>query len=252
MQHGMNANGYRIQRLDHKTDLITTTHGPSVEPFPTKRWNEPLPIAVEGTPVHLNGDKPSEAKPLNRFYPPLLFFSTALTGVFLFLYLTKPVIVQQAPATVVEAAEVVPVSNVLEVVEAPSEELSPWPESELLGSNSLPGLEVEIVPPNFEEETSFLPTTLGVEQIVTVESLDGELEELTVSLPVLYPEDMLSWDDESVLAAEELAADIDAHLTKVREVQANGVRLLESWNHLVSKSVPQTVIAEQKSLGFSE
>ena len=44
----MSAEKYKIQRLEQGTELITPTLSSNVEPFPVKRWNEPLPIAVEG------------------------------------------------------------------------------------------------------------------------------------------------------------------------------------------------------------
>ena len=248
----MSAEGYRIQRLDQDTELITTPSKANVEPFPVKRWNEPLPIAVEGHPIaHPNSEK-GEAKSLSRFYPPLLFFSTTLTGVFLFLYMTKPVIVNESPLVAQVQAEVAtPAPEKTVVVESVNEELSPWPEAEMLIANQLPGLTPLQTEPTVEIEPAMISTTLGVEQIVKVESLNGELEEFTVSLPVLYPENMLSWNEESILEAQALASDIESHLAQVREVQANGVRLLENWNHLVSKSVPKSVLPEKKALGLS-
>lgn len=249
----MSAEGYRIQRLDQDTELITSPPRSNVDPFPARRWNEPLPIAVEGHPIAHPGATKQESKSLSRFYPPLLFLSTTLTGVFLFLYISKPVIVE-AGASGVEAQEAstvaIPVS--LPAAEPVLEELSPWPEADLLISGQLPGL------PPFQEEVAveqsakLLSTTLGVEQIVKLESLNGELEEFTVSLPVLYPENLLSWNEESLVEARELSVAIEDHLASVREVQANGVRLLEDWNHLVSKSVPKAVLTEEKVLGLSE
>ena len=89
----MSAERYKIQRLDQGTEMITPNSSSNVEPFPLKRWNEPLPIAAEGKPLQNPGEEKTEAKSLTRFYPPLLFFSTSLTAVFLYLYMSKPVIV---------------------------------------------------------------------------------------------------------------------------------------------------------------
>ena len=123
------------------------------------------------------------------------------------------------------------------------EELSPWPEGEAYTANELPGL----TPLRSEAVSApdMITTTLGVEQIVEVASLNGELEKFTVSLPVLYPENVLSWNAESIAEAQLLASDIEAHLEQVRAVQANGLELLESWNHLVSKSVPKSVLPKE-------
>lgn len=243
----MSAEGYRIRRLDQDTELITNPARSNVEPFPVRSWNEPLPIAVEGRPIPHPHTEKSEGKSLARFYPPLLLFSTTLTGIFLFLYLTKPVIVTGTPATEAPSEFAIPApAAAVENVEPVEEELSPWPEAEMLTSNTLPGFQplTREVP----EETNLIPTTLGVEQIVEVESLNGELEKFTVSLPVLYPENMLSWNQESISEAQVLAGDIEMHLEKVREIQANGVRLLEDWNRLVSKSVPNSVIMKDQSM----
>ena len=90
---------------------------------------------------------------------------------------------------------------------------------------------------------------LGVEQIVEVESLNGEMEKLTVSLPVLYPENMRSWDEVSILEAQELAVDMELHLERVREVQADGVELLEKWSQIISKSTPSSVLLSNEGLG---
>lgn len=246
MQPAMSAEGYRIRKLDQGTELITAPRTSNVEPFPVRKWNEPLPIAVEGRPIPHPNEEKSEAKPLTRFYPPLLLFSTTLTGVFLYLYLSKPVLVKEqsvAPPVAQVVAEASPESTSDEPV---LDELSPWPEADMLSSNQLPGLTPLVVPE--PSQPSMLPTTLGVEQIVKVESLNGELEEFSVSLPVLYPEDMLSWNTDSIAAAQELAVDIEAHLEKVSDIQANGVKLLEDWNRLVSQSVPQSVIQENNAL----
>ena len=243
----MSAERYKIQRLDQGTELITRTPSSNVEPFPVKRWNEPLPIGVEGKPLPTPSEEKPEAKSLSRFYPPLLFFSTTLTAVFFFLYLSKPVIVTGGEAAMPKSQKAEAVQLVESIpVPVEKEELSPWPEADALTANELPGLE----PLNTESATSpeMIATTLGVEQIIEVESLNGALEKFTVSLPVLYPENVLSWNKESIAEAHQLASDIEAHLEKVREVQADGVGLLESWNLLVSKSVPKTVLPEEQAL----
>ena len=244
----MSAERYKIQRLDQGTELITRTPTSNVEPFPVKRWNEPLPIAVEGRPIPNPSEEKPETKSLTRFYPPLLFFSTTLTAVFLYLYTTKPVIVENSGgATVVSTTQDAKAVQLVENIPAPAEkeELSPWPEAEALIANELPGL----TPLRSEqsEAPEMIATTLGVEQIVEVASLNGELEKFTVSLPVLYPENVLSWNAESIAEAQQLAGDIEAHLEQVRAVQTNGVALLESWNRLVSKSVPKSVLPESQA-----
>ena len=240
----MSAERYKIQRLDQGTELITPTPSSNVEPFPVRSWNEPLPIAVEGRPLPKATEEKPETKSLTRFYPPLLFFSTTLTAVFLYLYLTKPVIIENTgPAAMVSNSENSDATQSVASIPAPAvkEELSPWPEeAAALIANELPGL----TPMRSESSQTpeMIATTLGVEQIVEVASVNGELEKFKVSVPVLYPENVLSWNAESIAEAQQLATAIEAHLEQARAVQTNGVKLLESWNLLVSKSVPKSVL----------
>ena len=63
----MSAEGYRIRRLDNNTELISTPLDSKVEPFPTRSWNEPLPIAVQGRPLPKSETEKSETKSLTRF-----------------------------------------------------------------------------------------------------------------------------------------------------------------------------------------
>ena len=181
----MSSEGYKIRRLDQNTELIAK-QPPSVEPFPTKTWHEPLPLAVEGRPLPRTETEKGEAKSLQRFYPPLLLFSTILTGVFLFLYLTKPVIVESpslAPAMMRTVASAEAGSDV-GLTPAPVV-LSPFPaEASMLSSNELPGFEVP--QPTPVSDSPLQQTILGVEKIIEVESLNGEFEKFTVSLSVLY------------------------------------------------------------------
>lgn len=247
-QHVMSAEEYRIRRLDQNTEIIAAPSA-EVEPFPTRSWNEPLPIAVEGHPLPKHEPEKGEVKSLNRFYPPLLLCSTLLTGVFFYLYLTKPVIVDNPVAS----SEVASLADSNLAVADPKaapvivQELSPFPEAIMLDANALPGLEE--LKPLRKEAPVLQHTMLGVEQIVEVESLNGEMEKLTVSLPVLYPENMRSWDEASVLEAQELAVDMELHLERVREVQADGVELLEKWSQIISKSTPSSVLLSNEGLG---
>ena len=252
MQPAMSAEGYRIRRLDQDTELISAPNSSSVEPFPIRSWNEPLPIAVEGRPLPKSQVDKSETKSLARFYPPLLFLSTTLTGIFLFLYVTKPVIVEGVSEEGLVASKIVQqVSPQESVVEAVAqEELSPFPDAGMLTTQALPGFEAQQA--EVISEPVLRQTVLSAEQIVEVESLSNELEKVSVSLSVFYPENLLSWNEESIFEAQILARDIELHLEKVREVQANGIDLLENWNRIISNSSPTSVLENKEVLGKIE
>ena len=129
------------------------------------------------------------------------------------------------------------------------EELSPFP-SDPLTSNVLPGLEPAL--PIRGSESAMQQTILSVETILEVESVNGELEKSTVSVPVFYPENMLSWNEESVAEAQTLAKKIETHLERVRQIQADSVLLIEDWNRLMDKSKPSSVLETGAALGQAE
>lgn len=244
----MNTEGYRIQKIDQMPEVINVGRNSNVAPFPVRRWQEPLPIAVEGVPLAPREEAPEVKKTVARFYPPLLFFSTLLTGAFLYLYLTKPVIVE-APAVLSKVGNaaaqtpqgMVPSPSQESALLPPVGDLMPFPDEMSLpgeGSSAQGDLHSDERPP----EEAFSPTTLLAEQVVQVESLNGELEEYTVSLPVFYPEGMLSWSEGSQAEALRLTIEMEAHLDQVRELQASGLRLLEEWNGLVEASKPSPVL----------
>lgn len=243
----MNTEGYRVQKIDQLPEVINVGRESNVAPFPVRRWQEPLPISVEGIPLSPPEEIPEAKKTVARFYPPLLVFSTLLTGAFFYLYLTKPVIVEsaaqptgmanaEAQATLMPAAIKVPVPS-------PVEDLMPFPEESALPGEPLPA-PLELA--SGESLQTQLPTNLLAEHVVQIESLNGELEEYTVSLPVFYPEGLLGWSENSQAEAVRLTFEMEAHLEKVRELQAGGLQLLEEWNALVEASKPAAVLSTSR------
>ena len=71
-------------------------------------------------------------------------------------------------------------------------------------------------------------------------------------MPVLHPENLLRWDEESASEAVELASSIELHLAKVRKLQSEGVELLEKWNALVTESGPTPVLLPKEGLGQNQ
>lgn len=240
----MNTEGYRVQKIDQMPEVINVGRESNVAPFPVRRWQEPLPISVEGVPLAPREELPEAKKTVARFYPPLLVFSTLMTGAFLYLYLTKPVIVESAdlPTGLATAsAQGSPLPAVTQNPEpSPVEDLMPFPEENVLPGESLPA---PVESPSEESLQLQLPTTLLAEHVVQVESLNGELEEYTVSLPVFYPESVLGWSEDSQAKAVKLTFEMESHLEKVRELQASGLQLLEEWNTLVEAAKPAVVLS---------
>lgn len=239
----MSTEGYRVQKIEKMPEIITVEGESNVSPFPVRHWEEPLPIAVEGRELPKREESHEAKNVVSRFYPPLLLSSLLLTGVFLYLYVTKPVIVESSPALPVAQPTLEEAEQIVAIQSEPEPEIAPFPEE-----NSLPGEEpifshAPLVVASVEEEVFEMEaTSLLAEQMVQVESLNDELGEYTVSLPVLYPQGVSAWSEESIAEAGRLALEMEDHVEQVRSLQQNGLQLLEQWNALVEDSKPRAVL----------
>ncbi len=235
----MNNTDYRIRKIDESTELIDGGLPPRQANLPARSWPSPQESLA---PSPQKEDVSN--KIFARFYPPLLLFSTLLTGLFLYLYVSKPVVVQE----VVNETIIQPSELEKEQV-APVEELSPFPVEDLMPGDHLPSIVERLEPVRKDDGADqLIPTRLGVEQVFELQGLNDEMEEYVISLPVMYPENLLAWNEESLLLATELVGEIEQHLHQVKDLQSNGVKLLERWNRLATDASPESVLLEQ-SLG---
>lgn len=215
----------------------------------------PLPSALpldKGAGKKENTPRPRRAEPpppLHRAYPALLLASTALAGLFCYLYLTKPVIAPMAPT----AEKPDPVASV-PTPAAPRTQPQTKPAPALLpAADHLPGDRkkpsiadnnppakadpAKAVPiPTFEE------TNLRIQHVLSAESPGGDLSRLVVDVPVLYRTGNLAWTEAQVAESRELLRDLTTYQEKSRELRAEGNRLLAAWNRLLASSIPTPIL----------
>jgi hypothetical protein len=179
-----------------------------------------------------------------------LLLSTSVAGLFCYLYLTKPVIEPSAP-TASQAAAPAPAADKAPAP-LPAQPTSPQPLAEAKpqkptplapSSQRLPGdLTPAPAPPSqalgktgagvFEE------TNLRVQHILIAEAPGGTRSRLEFEVPVLYRSRNLRWSKQEVVRARELLGKLADYQEKTRDLRAEGIALLDAWNHLVNRSIP--------------
>ncbi len=181
-----------------------------------------------------------------RLYPWLLCASTGIAATFCIMYITKPVIVA-AP----EASSVSPVTAPMEKQVPPPSSAS-TPKNSLMPSGSqLPGEKVtpptdslqhtthpRPLPSTSAPNAAFEETNLRIQHILTAEAPGGRLARIDIEVPVLYQSRNLRWTSSEVAEARLLLIQLSHYQEKSRMLRAEGIQLLDSWNHLVDRSIP--------------
>ncbi|MEM9079748.1 MAG: hypothetical protein AAGC74_03545 [Verrucomicrobiota bacterium] len=186
------------------------------------------------------GEAPVEKKGVEAFYPLLLGLSTILTGVFLWMYVTKPVVVRQMPeSSQEEAGAMVMVKQ--DVNESSVADLQPWPEEDRLPGELSGAAELARVAPVLSQ-SMLEPTQLRMQHIFLVDSGESPHERVELEVPVYYESRTLAWTPERIQEARLLAGEMAAYLEAVRQVREQGESLAARWELLVSESMPLEVL----------
>lgn len=227
----MSIERYPLQEFPRENESSAEYLSPNVSPFPIRKWNEPLPIGVEGIPVGTGKEEPAatKAQDLSRFYPPLLIFSTVLTGVFFFLYLSKPVVVERSiqGSDTSDSASALQ-NDSLEIVPASVDELVPWPVNDELLKPIQPK-KVERVPVSIPDS---LPRTVSVPK--TERKVEPARE--IVVIPFFQPVTEVALDSEATLQAEQIREDLAANRQAAERLREEASVLSSRWSELLSEA----------------
>jgi hypothetical protein len=201
-------------------------------------------------------------------YPFLLLLSTAVAGLFCYLYLTKPVIVEAtnvsptAPPAVIEEKPVVAVPPVAAPTPAPAPQtpaakpavaptLALAPSSQKLPGDDTPSA-ASAQPRKVVSKAGFNgfeETNLRIQHVLIAEAPGGARNRLEFEVPVLYRSRNLRWSSTEVAQARELLGKLADYQERNRALRAEGIVLLDAWNHLVNRSIPGSVLrADSPSL----
>lgn len=185
----------------------------------------------------------------SKAYPWLLLFSTLVAGLFCMLYLTKPVIV---PAPAMIAAGLPAEGTAIPTAKKDSPNANA--PALLPSRDRLPGEELAASDPRQAQAippvtSAFEETNLRIQHILTAETPAGQVDRLVLDVPVLYQSRNLRWTADEVVAARKLLVSLMDYQEKCRNLRAEGLVLLDSWNSLVERSLPTTELrADSPSL----
>jgi hypothetical protein len=207
----------------------------------------PSPLVTPAGEYSASNRRASPACGAQRAYPWLLLLSTAVAALFCLLYITKPVYIP-SPAMIAPATPMKTPST--EKPRPPSASTAPPSASLLPARDSLPGegdtqplpsdpRNMPAAPPavsHFEE------TNLRIQHVLTAEAPGGQIDRIILDVPVLYQSRNLRWTPDEVSAARDLLVRLMDYQEKCRSLRAEGVGLLDSWNHLIERSIPATQV----------
>lgn len=229
-----------------------------MKPLPTESSANRTRRVPDGLPVlQTSSGSPSNYRrtgnPIHRAYPWLLLMSTALSGAFCVLYLTKPVIRTAPRAEAAPQPETTPAEPTPETkAEAPKlAGDKPAAAPPLLPGNRLPG---ESAAPGITRATrpaaaTTEHTNLSVQHVITAQIPQGDVARLILDVPVLYNSRQLRWTQADVEEARGLLARLAVHQDQTKMLREEADNLLEDWNRLVARSIPASELrADSPSL----
>ncbi len=172
-----------------------------------------------------------------RAYPWLLFTSTAVAALFCLMYITKPVILaSQGPLLDYVEKPVIPKASPSGTSPL-AKESSLMPSQDRLPGEKLPGQTVRAEGPA-HAPAAFEQTNLRIQHVLTAEAPGGHLARIDLDVPVLYQSRGLRWTTAEVAEARALLARLSNYQEKSRQLRIEGAELLDSWNHLMERSIP--------------
>ena len=207
----------------------------------------PSPLVTPMGEYSASNRRASPACGAQRAYPWLLLFSTAVAALFCLLYITKPVYIP-SPAMIAPAS---PIKTTTAEKPQPSPASSTTPSASMLpAQDKLPGegdakpipsdpRKVSAAPPAVSQ---FEETNLRIQHVLTAEAPGGQLDRIILDVPVLYQSRNLRWTPDEVTAARDLLVRLMDYQDKCRSLRAEGISLLDSWNHLIERSIPATQV----------
>lgn len=203
-----------------------------------------IPAAISLTPpAYSTANRRSTGCGPHRAYPWLLCASTLIAATFCLLYITKPVILasqnnaskitfDEKPAVVSAKPSAASHPNLL-----PKSDHLPGDQSASTGNHPI-AASPRTATAQTQPAKAFEETNLRIQHILTAEAPGGNVARIDIEVPVLYHSRNLRWTTAEVEEARALLVRLTDYQEKSRALRSEGVQLLDSWNHLVERSIP--------------
>ena len=194
------------------------------------------PALVAGQGIYSSANRRASS---SQIYPWLLCASTLLAAVFCLMYITKPVIVASPGVSSIAGLEspTLPKSSAAATQQShaglmPSADRLPGEKGIISASPR------QALPTPHQSGNVFEETNLRIQHILTAEAPGGHLARIDIDVPVLYQSRNLRWTSAEVAEARALLIRLGNYQEKSQILRAEGVELLDSWNHLIEHSIP--------------
>ena len=218
---------------------------------------------------------PQDSGQLEKAYPWLLGVSTCLSALLCWMYVSKPVIVQETavssqPQEIIEPAAPKPklveqttqvtTNRVAELV--PSDNQLPSAGNTKVASAS--GQPEMVIDPRATSrasrdaaEAGVVPgwekTNLKVQHILSADLGTGEHERIVLNVPVLYESRNMRWTPTDIEKAREILARLMLYERNLSNLRKESHVILADWNHLLKQTVPATSLrADSPSLPYNQ
>lgn len=186
----------------------------------------------------------------------LLIASLLLSSILCWLYVTKPVIVQNIPDADAKAGSETSAASgeggpSMVAALMPSSDALP---GELSSANHMPK---KISPGALAAPSSanspFSPgwesTNLKVQHILSADTGGDEMETIILDVPVLYESRSLRWTHDDIAKARKLMQRLVVYETNLNQLRIEGQEILQDWNQLIESTMPATALrADSPSL----
>ncbi len=187
-----------------------------------------------------SSNRKSQVAQIQRVYPWLLMASTLVAAFFCYLYMTKPVFLPAPEPTVLNPGTIstpgVPASTSAGNTIGPASDRLP-------GDPMVANRPTSTDPRNAALRKSggdgiYEETNLRVQHVLTAEAPGGDVNRISLNVPVLYKSRNLRWNQQDVAKARDLLTRLTDYQERSRALRAEGITLLDAWNRLIDRSIP--------------
>ncbi|MDG0993714.1 MAG: hypothetical protein P8O22_03165 [Akkermansiaceae bacterium] len=210
---------------------------------------------------------------LERGYPWLLAVSTLLSTVLCWLYVTKPVVIDEI--NVLPSArsdlnmntqlphetshkQIVGVTTPLRLVPSDSE----LPSARNRSSEAMPGAPIEVDPRKLtmakranstrSVSNGWEKTNLKVQHILSADVGMTENEKIIINVPVLYQTRSMRWTPEQMVKARDVLERLMLYERDLSKLRKEGLDIMTSWNHIIRDTIPAgSLRADSPSLPYN-
>lgn len=224
----------------------------------------------------------ADAGQLEKAYPWLLGVSTCLSALLCWMYVTKPVIVQESPSPAARpavqaaagnagnpadkaedepaVASLVPSDTRLPGSDAPSGTVAK-PVSAQSAHGDAPLAPLAVDPRmlskagDAREESvavGWEKTNLKVQHILSADAGTGSNEKIVLNVPVLYQTRSMRWTPDKIMKAQDVLARLMLYERSLSNLRKDGESIVADWNAIIRDSVPASALrADSPSLPYN-